>query len=110
VCEKSGKIPHHLIFSTKNWTPFLVVAELHKEMLAYLASIMKAYESPARRFLAEGLITSTSFALFQRPPRLQKLLAKQNGIHPNGSKPGAVTSNYLNGKTVMGFLLRSSLR
>ena len=48
VCEKSGKIPHHLIFSTKNWTPFLVVAELHKEMLAYLASIMKAYESPAQ--------------------------------------------------------------
>jgi REP element-mobilizing transposase RayT len=37
----------HLIFSTKNRLPFLVDAGLRREMHAYLASVMKAYESPA---------------------------------------------------------------
>jgi len=38
----------HVIFSTKNRMPFLVDTEFRKEMHAYLATITKAYESPAQ--------------------------------------------------------------
>ncbi len=37
----------HIIFSTKNRIPFLVEAGIRKEMHAYLASILKAYDAPA---------------------------------------------------------------
>ncbi len=46
--QSLAQVHIHLIFSTKNRAPSLVDAEFRKEMHAYLASIMKAYESPAQ--------------------------------------------------------------
>ncbi|SPF36677.1 transposase [Syntrophobacter sp. SbD1] len=46
--QSLAQVHVHLIFSTKNRMPFLVDAELRKEMHAYLASVMKAYEAPAQ--------------------------------------------------------------
>ena len=46
--QSLAQVHIHLIFSTKNRTPFLVDAEFRKEMHAYLASIMKAHGSPAQ--------------------------------------------------------------
>ncbi len=46
--QSLSQIYVHVIFSTKNRHPFLVDAELRKEMHAYLASVMKAHESPAQ--------------------------------------------------------------
>ncbi len=46
--QSLAQVHLHVIFSTKNRTPFLVDAELRKRMHAYLASIMKAYDSPAK--------------------------------------------------------------
>ena len=46
--QSLAQVHIHIIFSTKKRMPFLVDAEIRKEMCAYLASIMKAYESPAQ--------------------------------------------------------------
>jgi len=46
--QSLAQVQIHIIFSTKNRMPFLVDAEFRKEMHAYLATIMKAYESPAQ--------------------------------------------------------------
>ena len=46
--QSLAQVHIHVIFSTKNRMPFLVDAEFRKEMHAYLASIVKAYESPAQ--------------------------------------------------------------
>jgi REP element-mobilizing transposase RayT len=46
--QSLAQVHIHVIFSTKNRMPFLVDAEFRKEMHAYLATIMKAYESPAQ--------------------------------------------------------------
>jgi REP element-mobilizing transposase RayT len=46
--QSLAQVHIHVIFSTKNRTPFLVDAELRKRMRAYLASIMKSYDSPAK--------------------------------------------------------------
>jgi REP element-mobilizing transposase RayT len=46
--QSLAQVHIHVIFSTKNRIPFLVEAEFRKEMHAYLASIMKAYECPAQ--------------------------------------------------------------
>ncbi len=46
--QSLAQVHIHVIFSTKKRMPFLVDAEIRKEMCAYLASIMKAYESPAQ--------------------------------------------------------------
>ena len=46
--QSLAQVHIHVIFSTKNRMPFLVDAECRKEMHAYLASTMKAYESPAQ--------------------------------------------------------------
>ncbi len=46
--QSLAQVHIHVIFSTKKRMPFLVDAEIRKEMCAYLSSIMKAYESPAQ--------------------------------------------------------------
>jgi putative transposase len=46
--QSLAQVHIHVIFLTKKRMPFLVDAEIRKEMCAYLASIMKAYESPAQ--------------------------------------------------------------
>ena len=46
--QSLAQVHIHVIFSTKKRVPFLIDAEIRKEMCAYLASIMKAYESPAQ--------------------------------------------------------------
>jgi putative transposase len=46
MSQSLAQIHNHVIFSTKKRIPFLADAEIRKEMCAYLASIMKAYESP----------------------------------------------------------------
>ena len=46
--QSLAQVHIHVIFSTKNRMPFLVDAGIRKGMHAYLASIMKAYKSPAQ--------------------------------------------------------------
>lgn len=46
--QSLAQVHIHVIFSTKDRMPFLVDAEFRKEMHAYLASIIKAYESPVQ--------------------------------------------------------------
>ena len=46
--QSLAQVHIHVIFSTRKRVPFLVDAEIRKEMFAYLASVMKAYESPAQ--------------------------------------------------------------
>ena len=46
--QSLAQVHLHVIFSTKNHMPFLVDTGLRKRMHAYLASIMKAYDSPAK--------------------------------------------------------------
>ncbi len=46
--QSLAQVHIHVIFSTKKWMPFLVDAKIRQEMFAYLASVMKAYASPAQ--------------------------------------------------------------
>ncbi len=46
--QSLAKIHVHIVFSTKDRRGFLQGADIRKEMHAYLASTLKAYDSPAR--------------------------------------------------------------
>jgi REP element-mobilizing transposase RayT len=48
MAQSLAQVHIHVIFSTKYRKPFLVDPALREEMHAYLASVMKAYESPAQ--------------------------------------------------------------
>ena len=46
--QSHARVHVHIIFSTKDRSPFLADEDIRKQMHAYLASIMAEYESPAR--------------------------------------------------------------
>ena len=48
MSQSLAQLHIHVVFSTRKRISFLVDADIRKEMHAYLASIMKAYESPAQ--------------------------------------------------------------
>jgi len=47
MAQSLSKVYIHIIFSTKNRQDLLADGKVRKEMYAYLASILKEYDSPA---------------------------------------------------------------
>ena len=82
MAQSLAKIYVHVAFSTKNQHKFLTDQSIRKEMHAYLASILKAYDSPA--LLIGGVSDHVHIlSLLSRTHALSKIIAE---IKRNSSK------------------------
>ena len=103
--QSLAQVHIHVIFSTKKRMPFLVDAEIRQEMFAYLASVMKAYAVPRADCWRDGRSRPHSLCSLEDHHDCQSYRRSKAKFIQMDKNQGRVTSNYLNGKTVMALFL-----